>query len=268
MQQVMDEILWGIIEHFYLALRIFREEYQRFQKKVQEYSSENHHDEWVQIAAALTVEEWMTLISYEKFQKLAEDFFSPLLKLSNQLEMNYYTKISDHYLKKKFSELYYELFFLQNEGQHIRSHAFEHMETPNHDQIFLQTVQQIKTAFPNRLARISQLFDETQQKIENLIQQNKEARIIVRSLYLFGEELFHPIYPEGFQSLIQKIYSGDHLLELYIRAAYSFLQSGFLEEATVAYEKAIMLTQQNQATPFSSAGLYKLQELTQYCKKV
>lgn len=266
MKQSIEELIWAIIEKFYVSLQIFKKEYQQFGHKVQWSSQQNSIDStWPQIVASLTVEQWMTLIGYDQIEELAENYIAGLLNLTKQLEMYGHTNSYDNNLQKKISELYYELSFLQNEGQHIRNHAYEYMETPNHDQVFIHELQQIKIIFPTKLAHISQLFDNIKNEIENLIQQHKETRIVIRSLYLFGEEIFNSNYIENFQQFITKIYPTDHLLELYIRATYSFLQSGFQKEAYLAYKKAKVLVSNMVAPNFSSESMGKLSELEQVC---
>jgi hypothetical protein len=65
-----------------------------------------------------------------------------------------------------------------------------------------------------------------------------EDRVVVRSLYLFGEGLLRGILPGGVEELYGAMYAGGPA-EAFAAAGDSFRTSGFLDEAAEAYGRCL-----------------------------
>jgi hypothetical protein len=64
-------------------------------------------------------------------------------------------------------------------------------------------------------------------------------RIIVRSVYLFGENLVQGVYDGGVEEFYGHLYPDGGSLTAWSLAAESFLESGFGTEAAAAFDRAI-----------------------------
>jgi hypothetical protein len=64
-------------------------------------------------------------------------------------------------------------------------------------------------------------------------------RIIIRSVYLFGETLVDGVYEGGLEEFYGHLYPDGGPLTAYTLAAESFLESGFGAEAAAAYDRAL-----------------------------
>ena len=243
MKQFVEEILWGIIENFYRALALFKEEYHRYDTRLKGICQQKNID-GANLAEVLTIEEVMSLMSSdEKLLELKENYLEPLLKLALQFHdaASYHANFFEHYIR----DIYYELSILQSQVARLKASVPEYMELRDEEE-YKTILSEVNIFFPLKMFHLSHLFKKAKNELEKIVSYHKESKILVRSFFLFGEEIIGPLYEMGFAEFIKKIYRPDHLVELCTRAAYSFHSSGFSALARQASGKAEELLQNNK----------------------
>ncbi len=260
MKQNLEEILWKILENFCTGLHIFNTLFQEFEEKVNNLCSEKQIPR-KELRDALTIDDWIMLVNLGKLKNLLDQYLSPLKKLLQQLRQNSYynPEFSCGIFESHISDLYYNLGSLYSESYHFSSQAFAYLERPSNPKDTAFLPKKISETLFKKMERLKECFAFAKEELEILIRQHKEKTIILRSLFLFGEEILNPIYENGFSEFIHKIYIPDHLFELYVRAAHSFLSSGFPKEALKAAHLAANLLELPEYQ-FSEDSRRKLQD--------
>ena len=251
MKQLMEKLLWEMMEYFYSAWTLFHQEHQTFLRRIQELQTQKQIKNTKRLMKSLSLAELANLVPYESFKDLLEQQIRPLRKLSDQFKRNTYsnTDCSYSYFDEYLANLYHGLSILQSEGYQWGLKILDCMEGPTKSTRSKQEEEQEQKMFAHfkenllpKMQSFKKLFDAARAEIEKLIYFHKDSSILLRSLYFFGQEIIGPSYgpdPEkGFLEFIKKIYAPDHILELYTRVGYSFISSGFFDEARKTVKQA------------------------------
>ena len=89
---------------------------------------------------------------------------------------------------------------------------------------------------------------------EKLLPTMGRNTIVIRSAYLFGEKLFADVYEDGLDEFYEYLYPEGGALTGYTVVADSFLEGGFGQEATAAYERAIAVALDGHAKASKADG--------------
>jgi hypothetical protein len=233
MQQWMQELLWGIVENFYAAFQLFNSQYQEYERRVKDFSKTkkiarenlNHH---------LSREEVVTLLDYDLLQKLRDEHLEPLQKMLDQMKQGVNPKnLLDDYVR----DIFYETAVLKDACHKLKVSAPQYRELSDEEE-YKVILEEVHTFFPVKMKHLFHLFRKARRELEKLIAHYHDSTILVRCLYLFGEQLISPVYEEGMRFFWQAIYPDYNVLELFTRAAFSFHKSGFTDLAHEAADKA------------------------------
>ena len=104
---------------------------------------------------------------------------------------------------------------------------------------YRQLFEEVSGYYPKRLQRIRRLFTGGMRRIEILLPTWAQYRVVVRSIYLFGDKLAGHAYGKGVEALYVRMYPEGREIEGYLKAARSLQTSGFMARAREAAEKGI-----------------------------
>jgi hypothetical protein len=132
------------------------------------------------------------------------------------------------------SHIYHEFTILSEEhrsvGRFLRIHD---------NRRYRQLFEEVSGYYPTRLRRIRRLFTGGLRRIEILLPEWSRYRVVVRSMYLFGERLARKAYGDGIEVFYRRMYPEGGAIQGYLEAARSFLDSGFLIQARGAVEQSL-----------------------------
>lgn len=236
MQQMIEEMLWGITENFYLTFRLFHTEYQQYEERLVVLCSAKDVPR-NKIAKYWSMEEASDLLNYEHFQKLLDEYLEPLQRLVVLFARE--SKLGN-FLEQLVQDIVAETSLLKTACHKLKmavSKAVKKGE-PSSDDLHL--------LFPLKILYLSQLFSKTRDELEKLLGHYQDSTILIRSLFLFGEEIVGPAYENGLPEFLEKIYPQLRILEFYARSAFNFSDSGFSTFAVKAVEKFRQISSQSQ----------------------
>jgi len=93
--------------------------------------------------------------------------------------------------------------------------------------------------YPKRLRHVRNLYGKARKRLEKLLPTMGRNTIVIRSAYLFGDELFADVYPRGLEEFYERLYPGGGAVTGFTIVADSFQEAGFGAEATEAYGRAL-----------------------------
>ncbi len=256
MKQFVEEILWAMIENFYQAMLLFQKEHQEFKKKIEIISKvkENKKSDLMEI---LSIEEVLSLLNLNNIEDLKEKYIQPLIRLSSQFKQICYCNDSFNH---GIQDIYHELSILQSEFSKLGVLAPELMEFKSETR-YKSIVGGYHICLPLKVFQLSHKMENAQKELEKIIAPYKERDILVRSFFLFGEEIIGQLSENSFVDFIKRIYPSDHLLELYTRASYAFLKAGFYDFTKIAVRKAKNVLEEEKYN-FSEIWKEKLQTIS------
>lgn len=101
---------------------------------------------------------------------------------------------------------------------------------------------EVNVYYPRRLKHVRNTYNRARRRLESvLLPAFSRNKIMVRSVYLFGERLVRGVYADGLNDLYSYMYPNGGALTGYTLAADSFLDGGFREEAADAYARALSI---------------------------
>jgi len=143
------------------------------------------------------------------------------------------------------SHAYHEISILLEEHQSVV--RFQHLTDPRRYQ---QVFEEVSGYYPTRLRRIRKLFADGLRRVEELLPGWGHDRVVVRSLYLFGDRILRGVYEEGgLVGLYARMYPSGGAAQGYLEAGKSFLASGFLPPARAALEHSVQAGRPTKPPP-------------------
>jgi len=148
--------------------------------------------------------------------------------------------------------IYHEISILNEEHRSV-GRFVQHHDPRRYRALF----DEVSGYYPLRLGRVQRFFRAAMKRLDELLPRWSEERIVVRSAYLFGDQLSRRAWGEGRAALYARMYPGEGVIRGYLEAGRSFLQSGFLvharealllaDAAGAALDRAEVTTQQAAA---------------------
>lgn len=259
MHQLIEEILWEIIENFYTSFCLFRAEYQRYERQIQHLcaSKQVSRD---QLLKRLSPEEAESLFNYQPYQKILDHHLEPLQKLCWQL-----VRESEHgeLLEHGVRDIFYEISLLTTECYKVKVSSDKY--APNSQAP--EPADNFPVFFPWKMLILLRLFNKTKEELEKLVAKYRDSKILLRSLFLFGEEVVGASYEGGFDEFLQKVYVECQVLEFYAKAAFSFSASGFDDYAIASAKKFAQFSEHHPQHPCRQEWRLKLDAIWQQAAK-
>jgi len=125
----------------------------------------------------------------------------------------------------KVSRIYHELSILREEHLSVRN--FPKGGAPRE---FARLFREVSEYYPQRLRRVRDLFTRAQKRLDDLLVRFKDDAIVLRSAYLFREELWPDNPRGGLARFLEKMFA-EGAAHGFLRIARSFFKAGFFTHA-------------------------------------
>jgi hypothetical protein len=143
----------------------------------------------------------------------------------------------------KVSRIYHELSILLEE--HLSVQNFPRDGSARE---FTRIFREVSEYYPQRLRRVRDLFSRAQRRLEELLPSLCDDQIVLRSSYLFRDELWPESTQAGFNRFLEKMFPKGGAGMGYLTIAQSFFKASFYEKATECARVGVaMLSRQAQA---------------------
>ena len=224
--------IWDLIDAFYNARALFMDIYEAYEDGVLQHAKERGID---REELRLDAKGISALLDMKTLSDLRDNHLLPLKEISHDLfRSDDATDLFDRYVHDAF----HEISILKEEHLKVYSFAPEnaHLEEEEEYQAIMDEVHQL---FPHKVHHVHALFGKAKGRLEQILPAFGEDRVLVRSLFLFGDELLGNVYEGGLAGFYKYLYPEHGAVEGYCRVGKSFLASGFLEKAREAFEECI-----------------------------
>jgi hypothetical protein len=125
----------------------------------------------------------------------------------------------------KVSRIYHELSILREEHLSVR-----HFPKTGEAREFARLYREVSEYYPQRLRRVRDLFARGQKRLEELLPRFKDDAIVLRSAYLFREELWPENPRGGLGRFLEKMFA-EGAAYGFLKVARSFYRAGFFRHA-------------------------------------
>jgi hypothetical protein len=222
-------LVWDFLTAFFASRRGFLSVYVRYEERVLRAAREAgvHRDDLVLGPADLA-----RLFYPRRLRHLRDRRLGPLRGLAHALFRD--AGIAEP-LDTMCSHAFHELSILMEEHESVV--RFQHLSDPRR---YEQMFEEVRGYYPVRLRRIRRLFADGLRRLEELLPTWSRDRVVVRSVYLFGEKVLKGAYEDGLDRLYSHMYPAAGAAEGYLEAARSFLLSRFSLQAGEAASKALV----------------------------
>lgn len=226
-------LIWDILVAFFKAKKSFTDQRVNYERMVLEYSNKMSVD---RSELHLGTREVAGLLDFKAIEELRNNYLRELKSLAHSMfRKDDSTDIFDKYV----SDIYHEVSILKEEHYTVMTYApaYEEglqLDLTERDKILAE----VHDFFPRKVEQIRNLFEKAQSRLEEMLPQYTQNRILVRSLYLFGQEILQKAGEPGIEELYRKMYPAEGALQGYLEAARSFHESAFYELADKALKQA------------------------------
>lgn len=221
------ELKWQLFRSFFRSRSAFLSLFHRYEARVEAFAQRFETD---RTRLKLAADDLQTLLDFKSLEELRDREILILKETAHELfRVEDSTDRFDHYV----SNIYHELSILKEEHYTLKE-DFVRLDKREYDRFF----REVAEFYPKRLRHVRNLYAKALRRLEELLPGMAREKILVRSIYLFGEELLRTHYPRGLAGLYRKMYPEGGEVEGYTIAARSFLDAGFEEEALRAFRKA------------------------------
>jgi len=223
-----DERRWILLRTFYRSYRSFHALLEQYERGVQSYAERYGVD---RKDLKLPPDELATLLDPQALSALRDGDLSVLREMSHRLFRT--AEVPDRF-DTHVASIYHEVSLLKEEHWTVREESM-HADPVEYERYY----REVNIYYPKRLRHVRNLYGKARRRLEQLLPTMARNRIIVRSVYLFGEKLVHDVYDGGLEELYGHLYPDGGPLTAWSLAAESFLESGFGAEAAAAFDRAI-----------------------------
>ncbi len=223
---------WEVVEIFFDSQRAFLETYDTYETKVLQYAAERGVDRRF---LRLDADEVSDLLDFKKLEQLRNDKLWRLKEVAHHL---FRTQDATDPFDRYVSEIFHELSILKEEQYKVSMFAREYRKA-DETQEYQSILDEVHEAFPRKVHNIYDLFKKAQARLEQLVSRYRQDKVTLRSVYLFGDEVFRGFYPNATEDILRLMFSDP--FDGYLAIARSFIESGFREYAIEALERAMKL---------------------------
>jgi len=240
--KTLDENRWLLIRDLFRGRNRFQKLFRRYERRVLAHSREADVD---RMDLRLAWADLRSLLDFHELESLRDELIEELKQLSHDL---FRTSDSTDPLDSVISQIYHEISILKEEHYTLKDDHLKR-DVKGYERLY----REVKEYYPDRLRHIRGLFDTARRRLERILPTMIEGTIVVRSLYLFGDELLGNAYRDGLAGLYRKAYPGQGEVKGYLTAAISFRRGGFFRRAGEALEKARTALRRRPKGPEKSA---------------
>ena len=220
---------WKIVREFYRAYRTFHAIYDQYERRVA--GLETHYGK-PRADLHVAPDELLSLFDSQALAQLAADGLETLKEVAQTV---FRTLDQPDPFVSDLTAIYHEISLLKEQHWTIREDVMRRDRTA-----YEYYYREVNESYPERLRHVRDRFDRARARLENtLLEQFGTRKVVIRSVYLFGDALVRGLYPGGVEELYGYLYPGGGALTGYSMAADSLCESGFVAEALEAYDRAI-----------------------------
>lgn len=232
------ELKWQLIRSFFRSRSRFLRLFDRYERLVLGFAEElKTHRARLKLPA----DELLTLLDFKSLEELRDGELRTVKQIAHELFRGPdATDRFDHFV----STIYHELSILKEEHYTLKE-DYVRLDQREYDRFF----REVAEFYPKRLRHTRNLFGKALRRLEELLPSINTEQILVRSLFLFGEELLAGQYPRGLVGLYRRMYPEGGDIEGYAVAARSFAESGFEVEAAEAFRLAERAARRKRRRP-------------------
>jgi hypothetical protein len=246
---LIDERRWVLLRTFYGSYRSFHALLDQYERRVSAFAKRYGVD---RKQLQLPPEELATLLDSHALAALRDGDLEILRDASHRL---FRTANGADAFDSHVSSVYHEVSLLKEEHWTIGEES-----TQSDFAEYERYYREVNVYYPKRLRHVRNLYGKARKRLERLLPTMARGRVIVRSVYLFGERLVQGVYPGGLEELYGHMYPGGGALQGYTLAAESFLESGFGPEAVTAYDRALAAAERLEREAEDEAAIEQLGE--------
>lgn len=223
-----DELRWVLLRTFYQSLRTFRALYSEYERRVLEFSDRYGVD---RTELKLPQDELGSLLDAQALVEFRDRELAKLRDVSHRLFRGAY--MPDPF-DSHVTNIYHEVSILKEEHWAIGDPSMQ-MSQEEYDRYY----REVNVYYPRRLRHVRNLYRNARERLELLLPSMARTKVIVRSVYLFGDRLVRGVYRDGIEEFYRHMYPEGGALTGYTLAADSFFDGAFFEESAEAYDKAL-----------------------------
>jgi hypothetical protein len=222
------EKFWHMTEMFFAAAATFKEIFDSYEDKVLKFARARGVDRKV---LRLTADEVSTLFDLPALEKLRNGLLYDLKDTAHEL---FRTPNATDELDRYLSDIFHETSILKEQHYTVKTYAASYEDKEE----AVKILDEAHENFPVKLNQMRTLFQKATQRLQEILVRENRQRILTRSLYMHGEKMLKPLYPEGLVSLYRIMYPGGGSAEGYLTAAKDFFNANFYDIASDALSKA------------------------------
>jgi hypothetical protein len=222
-----DELQWILLRTFYRSYRRFHGLLGQYEQRVAAFATQYGVD---RKDLQLQPDELLSLFDSHALLALRNNELKTLRGISHKL---FRGGRSDQFANH-VTNIYHEVSILKEEEWTLREQAGS--EDPKE---FERYYREVNVYYPKRLRHVRNLYGKARKRLEKILPTMARNTIVIRSAYLFGDDLFAGVYERGIEEFYERLYPSGGALTGYSVVADSFQEGGFGAEATEAYERAL-----------------------------
>jgi hypothetical protein len=225
--KTLDENRWLLIRGLFVSRDRFLRMFRTYERRVQAHSRKLAVD---RSRLDLPWTELRMLLDFEALEQIRDDLLEELKEVAHDL---FRSIDSTDPLDSYIAQIYHEVSILKEEHYGLEEEYLE-----KDAKAYERLHEEVKDSFPNRLRHIRDLFVKCRRRLERILPSMMEGSIVIRSLYLFGDDIFRAAYRDGLVGIYRKAYPEEGEVRGFYEAALSFRRGGFDDLAKAAIEKA------------------------------
>lgn len=223
-----DERRWVLLRSFYQSFRSFVALFDQYEVRVLEFARRYGLD---RRSLKLPPEELHSLIDPAALASLLQGELQPLREIVQRMFGGAY--VPDPFSAHVMS-IYHEVSILKEEHRTIGDPSMK-TDTVEYERYY----REVNVYYPRRLRHVRDLYAKARKRLELLLPPMGRDKVVMRSVYLFGDRLLRDIYPRGVEQFYEHMYPNGGALTAYALVADSFFDAAFWVRATDAYGKAL-----------------------------
>jgi hypothetical protein len=224
--------IWELLEEFFRSRALFRKIHEVYEESVLQHADEKGVD---RAELRLDADAVSALLDTRQLGDLRDRHLFRLKELSHGL---FRTADSTDVFDRYVTDAFHEISILKEE--HLKVFTF----APDYDQLeeqeeYQAILDEVHHLFPIKVHHVYTLFEKAKNRLEQLIPSYSRDTVLMRSLFLFGDDLLGEVYEGGLHEFYRILYPELGATEAFYRVGKSFLGAGFLDHARDAFEKCI-----------------------------
>jgi hypothetical protein len=210
---------WKIIEHHFGSRNAFLEIHRIYEERVAALVAERKKP---RDQLKLTADETKELFDTGRLWAIIRDEVHPLRNSTHAFFRDH--DIAEPY-DSTISRIYHELSILKEEHMSVR-------DWPRTGEMreFARLFREVSEYYPQRLRRLKDLFQRAQKRLDELLPTLKDDIILLRSVYMFRDDLWPGNARAGLVRFLGKMFEQEGAAYGLLTIARSFFRGGFFEE--------------------------------------